>query len=369
MSTITGNTYLVRTIRGQYHMSIVTRASLIPPPVVSSITGLTLTQLSTTSFQVSWSGSVGATSYTYYLNGNATVPSTDNGLTNQTVIFTGLTAGSRYSFYLKATNANGSIYSYNIPTTTSVFGTCFCWLDAADKSTITTSSGTTISKWTDKSSNGYQFNICPGTNPNTFPNTSTLSASNPVQSVLFNGTTSQIACATMVLPAAPYTIFVIGNNTTSSGYSYFISCYTDKYLFFGCYNGTQNFDVFSGNGSWNDVAAMTTSISVSTLSVMGTTNNNTTMTGYVNGVSAGTKTGTSGSTTGISLGCAYNGGTGSQYMTGNICEIVMFNSVLSTANYQYVEGSLAWKYGCQGSLAAGHPYKSSPPVGLVVWNP
>ena len=41
--TITGNTYLVRTFRGQYHMSIVTRASLIPPPFSSpvSITGLT----------------------------------------------------------------------------------------------------------------------------------------------------------------------------------------------------------------------------------------------------------------------------------------------------------------------------------------
>lgn len=35
MSTITGNTYLVRTIGGQYHMSIVTRASLIPPVIIN----------------------------------------------------------------------------------------------------------------------------------------------------------------------------------------------------------------------------------------------------------------------------------------------------------------------------------------------
>jgi len=35
--TITGNTYLVRSIRGQYHMSIVTRASLIPPPFTSPV--------------------------------------------------------------------------------------------------------------------------------------------------------------------------------------------------------------------------------------------------------------------------------------------------------------------------------------------
>jgi hypothetical protein len=173
----------------------------------------------------------------------------------------------------------------------------------------------------------------------------------------------------MPLPAAPYTIFVIGNNTNSSGYSYFISCYVDKYLFFGCYNGSTNFTAFSGNGVWNDVAGMSTGISVASLSVMGITNNNTTLTGYVNGTSAGTKTGTSGTTTGVALGSACGGGGNSQFINGNICEVVMFNSVLSTTNYQYVEGCLAWKYGCQNSLAVGHPYKSISPTGLVSWNP
>ena len=333
--------------------------------ITSSIASVSVTQLTTTSFSVSWVGGIGATSYTYYLNGNATSPTTDNGVAGYNATFSGLTAGYRYSIYIKATTPNGTFYSFNLPTS-GVFGTCFCWLDASDKSTITTSS-TTVTQWRDKSTNGYNFGA--GNAGSALPVTSTPSGTNPIGSIYFNGSTSQIACFTMPLPAAPYTIFVIGNNTTSSGYSYFISCYVDKYLFFGCYNNTSNFTAFCGNGVWNDVAAMSTGISVTSLSVMGITNNNTTLTGYVNGVSAGTKTGTSGTTTGIALGSACGGGGNSQFMTGNICEVVMFNSVLSTTNYQYVEGSLAWKYGCQNSLVAGHPYKSVPPTGLAVWNP
>ena len=44
-----------------------------------------------------------------------------------------------------------------------------------------------------------------------------------------------------------------------------------------------------------------------------------------------------------------------------IAEIVYYNSQLGTTNQQQVEGYLAWKWGIQGSLPAGHPYSGASP--------
>jgi hypothetical protein len=46
---------------------------------------------------------------------------------------------------------------------------------------------------------------------------------------------------------------------------------------------------------------------------------------------------------------------------GQIAEICIFNSALTTSDRQKVEGYLAWKYGLQANLPGGHPYLSSPP--------
>ena len=49
-------------------------------------------------------------------------------------------------------------------------------------------------------------------------------------------------------------------------------------------------------------------------------------------------------------------------MTGYIAEVCVFNSVLSTTNYQLIEGYLAWKWGLQANLPSGHPYKNAAPT-------
>lgn len=46
---------------------------------------------------------------------------------------------------------------------------------------------------------------------------------------------------------------------------------------------------------------------------------------------------------------------------GFIGEVVLYNTALTTAQRQQVEGYLAWKWGLQGSLPADHPYKNAPP--------
>lgn len=46
---------------------------------------------------------------------------------------------------------------------------------------------------------------------------------------------------------------------------------------------------------------------------------------------------------------------------GEIAEICIFNSALTTGDRQKVEGYLAWKYGLQAQLPVGHPYLSAAP--------
>jgi hypothetical protein len=47
---------------------------------------------------------------------------------------------------------------------------------------------------------------------------------------------------------------------------------------------------------------------------------------------------------------------------GSYGELIVYNSVLSTTDRQKIEGYLAWKWGLQGNLPTGHPYKSAAPV-------
>jgi hypothetical protein len=48
-------------------------------------------------------------------------------------------------------------------------------------------------------------------------------------------------------------------------------------------------------------------------------------------------------------------------MVGDFCEVVIFNSLLSSTNRQLMEGYLAWKWGVQANLPGGHPHKNAAP--------
>ena len=50
------------------------------------------------------------------------------------------------------------------------------------------------------------------------------------------------------------------------------------------------------------------------------------------------------------------------FYIGDLGEFIQYEGALSAANRQQVEGYLAWKWGTQASLPAGHPYKSNAPT-------
>lgn len=53
--------------------------------------------------------------------------------------------------------------------------------------------------------------------------------------------------------------------------------------------------------------------------------------------------------------------TGTDFFDGAIGEVVFYDKVLSQAEREQLEGYLAHKWGQEGNLPGGHPYKSSPP--------
>jgi hypothetical protein len=94
---------------------------------------------------------------------------------------------------------------------------------------------------------------------------------------------------------------------------------------------------------------------------------NRTQTSFVTGGSQGTSvtvTITAGLTS--KIGGAFNAGApnSNNYLTGNIYEVIGYNTALSAPDRQTVEGYLAWKWGIQSNLATTHPYRYNNP-GIV----
>jgi len=332
---------------------------------------LTITTISSTSFSVSWSTSwisVGTTSYTYYLNGTATTPSIDNGVASQSATFSGLTAGNRYSIYIKSTNGS-AVSTWSITRPTDITG-CILWMDAADTSTVTFNGSNYLSKWVDKSTNAYQFTCATPSAALTY---TTVSATNTINEINMTGSQSvnQLRCTTCTI--TPNFSLIASGYCASPGWNRVLSSPNDTIIFGGNVSSDSVPHLGLGVGGWYILNVFTPSNSslINTQCVyIGTHNASTRIeNGYVNGIVLD-------ATAAYSSGSTYTGNTDiticsgpQQQPIGKIGELLAYNSVLSTTNRQYIEGYLAWKYGTQSVLIAGHPYKSAPPSGLAVWNP
>lgn len=79
---------------------------------------MTSSEITGTTFKISWSGDRRATSYTYSLNGATTVPSNNQGLASKFAVFSGLLYGTQYSVIITATNSVDSTPSAALNVTT-----------------------------------------------------------------------------------------------------------------------------------------------------------------------------------------------------------------------------------------------------------
>lgn len=241
---------------------------------------------------------------------------------------------------------------YEYPTTftpTQITG-CALWLDAADATTVTGTTNVTAVR--DKSPNGVVLSNATGYS---YPNNS------------FNGTYPSFYCAngystgssaTLGYNAAfaltmPFSMFFVGIQTNTGTYGDLCDAapasaganriYTlTSGLAFESRIGTGATSVTQNNFIFN--AAYTAGASASVA--------------WLNGVSYVTGTVAQFTCSGITVANRFSL---TESFPGHICEVIAYNTSLTQAQRQQVEGYLAAKWGLQANLGVSHPYKSVSP--------
>lgn len=72
---------------------------------------------------------------------------------------------------------------------------------------------------------------------------------------------------------------------------------------------------------------------------------------------------TSGWATNYRVGAEFNN-VANRYYTGDLCEVIICNTVPDLSITQKIEGYLAHKWGLEANLPSNHPYKDNPPRGV-----
>ena len=233
---------------------------------------------------------------------------------------------------------------------------CQLWLDAADQSAMTFSSGTTVSLWKDKSGNGND-----GT-PNTDVTWDVNGFGSGRPTMTF--TNSQWFLGNISITGNQFTAFCVFNmNSESTTYA--------RVLALGA-NGQNDYndnaymcivrlgdDVFSNyrNGGYSAINIALNTNELTTSWIDGTTS-------YISQYGGTPATIGSSGNFGVSsyaIGNNTNAEDGSSPFYGFISEIIVYNTAMSTSQRQQVEGYLAWKWGLQSSLPETHAYKKFKP--------
>lgn len=221
------------------------------------------------------------------------------------------------------------------------------WLDGADPAGTGTAPADTasVATWVDKSGNGYNF-------------TATTAAlySTANKAPYFNN--SYYTSAYTAAPVTETGFVVFKLNSTAA-----------PQIIIGANNGGREvsvantfgqFGIIKSQVAWGQtVSGLTNSTTtLSTWQITSQTNTYISLNGALS-LSGPTNIGTF--TGGVTTGLGREA-TSSIPVYGWVMEIVMFNTQLSQTNQQKMEGYLAWKWGSQASLPAGHPYYSSAPT-------
>lgn len=242
---------------------------------------------------------------------------------------------------------------------------CVLWFDAQDPDNtgVTPTNGTTISTWYDKS--GYRNNATANT-PITF-NTTGL---NGLPALTFTNTQWLTGAARNTNNTM--TIFAVCTVNTASSNAY------ARIIGLGA-AGVNDYDngsymTFMRNGGGNGVSGDRSNLIANNNPTTGSVpylfetlydGSTATNTNYVQqgGATSTTSTvGTSSSNFNISafaIGASANTGDGGGHLTGFIAEIVVYKTALTTAQRQYIEGQLSWKWGLQANLPSTHPYNTT----------
>lgn len=228
------------------------------------------------------------------------------------------------------------------------------WLDASDTNTITAAAGY-VSQWDDKS--GNDIHATQGTGARQ-PLTGSRSISG--KNVLdFDGSSDWMNFAAFDC-RGKYVFAMLETDTLGGGDQQILSHSTlNVQLRIMQANG------FLGYASdapfYPNDTSNTTAVVTSTPSVLGYVLN-TNIEFSVNGGYEDTGTGNDGSGRTIfnTIGARQQGVT--DFLNGKMAELLVTEYLPPTNIRQRIEGYLAWKWGAEGDLSAGHPYKTAAPL-------
>ena len=258
-------------------------------------------------------------------------------------------------------------------------GSCSLWLDASDQRTVQLTGNGNVSNWKDKSSNLYVFsndNISEHLGPTYTSNTNgkkvmtfTATSSNDSNGQsLYNTTAVLNTVSTIFFVHNPTTTSEIGFGNTSVIFSgdpgengvFFISPLAADVigtLYQLDYFSTSTFGI--GNNINNNVANQYNLISL----VIGSNVQNSLRNGSVNLLEYAANA--PAVTTGITIGgfpdpLDNRGYATSLFFSGNLAEIIVYDTELTSPERQNIEGYLAWKWGLETFsskiLPSNHPY-------------
>jgi len=231
------------------------------------------------------------------------------------------------------------------------------WYDGNYPESITITSGQ-ISQWNDRSGNALHLTqVTASQRPGYVEN-----GINGLSAVAFGGVDDYMEKTGISI--IPRTIYAVAkwSGGSSTGYARVVHLGNpaNNIAFVGKGNGSNDFATFFGNGAaWNDTASNTPSQSVANNSILGVINSGATAIPYFNGTAQNSKVGTSTDGTLLYVG---SGSSVTQFWEGNIGEILICNTALSTTDRQKLEGYLAWKWKLEGNLPATHPYRYVQPL-------
>jgi hypothetical protein len=250
------------------------------------------------------------------------------------------------------------LYSALTPVFTPVqISGCSLWLDAADTTTMSFSSGSNVSQWNDKSGNGNNFTGV--SNPQS--GTATINGLNAID--VFTNSNAYFSNASISF-STPFSIFGVGivKGILAVETQAFLGSATDAFLTIQFQFGNPQLNAWPRNAPLTGFAYNSGYTTLSTISnanvLLGMTVTAGSLPGlFLNGSQLSLfESSNAGSYTITGLQIARRA-TQANYWNGHIGEVLIYSGVLPTSQRQAVEGYLANKWGLVGNLPASHPYK------------
>jgi acetoacetate decarboxylase len=390
-TTLMGNTYYYASVAainsGGSSSERTTSTTILTVPAAPTTVTMGSYTVGGTTISVSWSAVSGATSYTVRFYSNTlnsttggtifqTITPVSSGTTSQ-VSSTTLVANTYYYASVTANNSGGSslersssatvFTAISLPSSTSIL----YWFDASDTTSLATTSGTNVSTWANKgidTSNNGRIGTPTGTV------TTNVSGNNinNLNTVRF-GTSARLAYIAQYESSSNTASFFVvfrgvtsftsagghffcnnnGDGSTIRGKDFFVYNLRTSAAYMAANITANNTEVRYSIDSITDTFFTESGAMLMSIQMDGTATN--VANAYMNGTAyAKTKTGVAISNTTYYLTL---GSSRADAKSFDMCEFILYKSILSDTNRQQIEGYLARKWGIQSKLPAGHPYK------------